>query len=82
MYIKFFHHSLWRLEDVRAVSKLILIANHFLSTRKNVKVLQHLYLTTITKQNRQQCKMIDGERKSDEIMRKIMEIVRARREDS
>ena len=27
-------------------------------------------------------KMIDGERKSDEIMREIMEIVRARREDS
>ena len=36
----------------------------------------------LTKQNRQQCKMIDGERKSDEIMREIMEIVRARREDS
>ena len=32
----------------------------------------------LTKQNRQQCKMIDGERKSDEIMREIMEIVRAR----
>ena len=36
----------------------------------------------LTNQYRQQCEMIGGERKSDEIMREIMEIVRARKEDS